>query len=391
MTERVIEARIPRLPAFPEAEFRERLDRVRRGMSERGIDALALFSPASVYYLSGLENDNLWEPLCLIVTLTDNPVLALPAFERGRAVNTAWTADVVTWGRREDPAETIARLLDRTSGTTVGIEQRAPLGLTPRLYARLAERLMDHRVVDPHGIVEACRQRKSPAELAYMRVAGRITDAATEAGLAAVREGVADHEIAAEIVAAAYRAGSDMISFGPVVAIGYRAGAPHSTMNGTIARPGDTVFLELTGQQRRYAAPAMRTAHVGEPPEWAEQLAAAGVAAIDAWVGVAAPGVPLREAARAAWAHVEPVSRGLMLAGAFGYSMGIAFQPLWLEDTDYWVTTDSERTFEEGMTFHVPVALRGYGAFGVNQSQSVAITASGAELLTRTSPHMRVV
>lgn len=390
MTERVFEVRIPHLPAFQESEFRGRLDRVRRGMSERGVDTLALFSPASVYYLSGLENDNLWEPLCLIVTLTDDPVLALPVFERGRAVNSAWVADVVTWGRGEDPAVTIARLLERTSGRTVGIEQRAFLGLTPHLYGQLAERLKDHRLVDPHGIVEACRQRKSPAELAYMRVAGRITDAATEAGLAAVRDGVADHEIAAEIMAAAYRAGSDMISFGPVVAIGYRAGAPHSTMNGSIARPGDTVFLELTGQQRRYAAPAMRTAYLGEPPAWAEELAAAGEAAIDAWVRVAAPGVPLSEAARAAWAHVEPVSEGLMLAGAFGYSMGIAFQPLWLEDTGHWVRTDSDRTFDEGMTFHVPVALRGYGAFGVNQSQSVAITATGAELLTRTSPRMRV-
>ena len=78
-----IESSIPHEPAFEPAEFRARLERVRERMAIRGVDVLLLFSPANVFYLSGLDNDNFWEPLALVVTQTADPVLCLPAFERG--------------------------------------------------------------------------------------------------------------------------------------------------------------------------------------------------------------------------------------------------------------------------------------------------------------------
>ena len=386
-----IQSHIPHEPAFEPAEFRARLERVRERMAEHGVDVLVLFSPANVFYLSGLDNDNFWEPLALVVTQTEDPVLCLPAFERGRVENTAWVSDVAAWERDDTPLDVILGVVRRTGGRRIGIEQRALMGLTPELFGGLIAGLPDGSVVNPHGIVEWCRQRKSPAELTYMREAGRITDAASEAGLAAIRPGVSDREIAAEIMAGAYRAGSDIICFGPVVAVRYRAGAPHSTMNGTRVAAGDTVFLELTGQRARYAAPSMRSAYVGDPPAWITALADAGEAAVDTVIRLARPGVTLGEVAEEAWRCVEPVADGLFLTGAFGYPMGIGFPPLWLEDIDYFIRRGRTEVFEAGMTFHVAVALRGYGAFGVNQSQSMVVTENGGERLTTTSPRLRIV
>jgi Xaa-Pro aminopeptidase len=116
-----------------------------------------------------------------------------------------------------------------------------------------------------------------------------------------------------------------------------------------------------------------------------------GEAAVDTVIRLARPGATLGEVAEEAWHCIEPVADGLFLTGAFGYPMGIGFPPLWLEDVDFFIRRGRTEVFEAGMTFHVAVALRGYGAFGVNQSQSMVVTDAGGERLTTTSPRLRIV
>ena len=135
----------------------------------------------------------------------------------------------------------------------------------------------------------------------------------------------------------------------------------------------------------------MRSAYVGDPPAWVTALADAGEAAVDTVIALARPGATLGEVAEEAWRCIEPVADGLFLTGAFGYPMGIGFPPLWLEDIDFFIRRGRTEVFEAGMTFHVAVALRGYGAFGVNQSQSMVVTENGGERLTTTSPRLRIV
>jgi Xaa-Pro dipeptidase len=114
MAATAIQSSIPHEPAFEPAEFGARLERVRERMADRGVDVLVLFSPANVFYLSGLDNDNFWEPLALVVTQAEDPVLCLPAFERGRVENTAWVSDVATWERDDMPVDVILGVVRRT-------------------------------------------------------------------------------------------------------------------------------------------------------------------------------------------------------------------------------------------------------------------------------------
>src|SRR5437588_608829 len=52
---------IPHEPAFEAAEYGARLAAVRRGMAERELDALLVFGPHNVFYLSGMDSENLFD------------------------------------------------------------------------------------------------------------------------------------------------------------------------------------------------------------------------------------------------------------------------------------------------------------------------------------------
>jgi Xaa-Pro dipeptidase len=321
------------------------------------------------------------------------PVLVTDYFERGRVANSCWIDTVRYYHSRAEAVSEgleVMQELGLTTGT-LGIEQRS-WGLTPRDYLQFIDGLPAATIRDPSGIVEECRVCKSDEELALMRRAAVMTKAGIQAGLSAMSVGTRDYDIGAAIADAVYRSGSDVMSWGPGVAVGYRAGAPHCTFNGSQLKHGDTVFLELTGQAHRYAAPCMCTAIVGEPSGEMVRIAEAGQEAIATIRGTARPGVLASEVARAASHILKPVidRYGLYTPDRWGYSVGIGYPPTWDEDLSFLIREDNERPLRPGMTFHLPISLRRYAHFGVNQSSTIAITETGSEALTE-APRLPVV
>ena len=75
----------------------------------------------------------------------------------------------------------------------------------------------------------------------------------------------------------------------------------------------------------------------------------------------------------------------------YGYSVGIGFPPSWYETLGFELRVDNERPLEVGMAFHVPISLRRYAEFGVCQSQTIIITADGAESLSQAPAALRVL
>jgi len=382
---------IPREPAFEASEYAARLARVQAAMAERDLDGLLLFGPHNIFYLSGMDSENLFDFQCLIVPRDGTPTLVILDFEEARAENSVGLGRVVSYHAFDDPIEAVlaqVRALGFARGR-LGLEQRA--GLTPAAYLQFVERLAGARLEDPFGVVEDVRLVKSAAEIAYMRRAAALTDAATLAAYDALRPGVRDAEIAAVIMDVFYRGGSDTVCWGPIVASGYRAGSAHSSFNGRTIQAGETVFLELTAEVRRYTAPLMRTAILGRPSAEIARIAEAGAGAVEEILRVARPGVEAREVARAAGEVLAPVLPGLVFHHNFGYPVGIGYPGTWIETLGFFLRVDNPRPLAAGMVFHLPMSLRKFGEFGVNQSHTMLITETGAEALTQTEARLRVL
>jgi Xaa-Pro dipeptidase len=175
----------------------------------------------------------------------------------------------------------------------------------------------------------------------------------------------------------------------PIVTVGPRAGLPHSTHRRVTIAPGDTVFIEIGACLDRYTAPLMRTAVAGAPSPVVREAAAACRAANDTAIAALQPGVPACEVALAAervWAGVLP---GRIWHGIYAYSVGLSFPPKW-DDCPFTVRVTDKAPLREGMVLHATTSLRQPGEWGVTFSETVVVTADGAERLT-VSPRELVV
>jgi Xaa-Pro dipeptidase len=367
-------------------------------MARRRLDALLIFSPGSINYLSGLDDNSLADTTALIVPLDRDPALILFWFEAGRPANSCWFDDVRLYRAPNDPTPgsgAVAALVDAVGSLglaagRLGVEM-GPGGLSPAEHQELIAGLGQARVEDSWPIVEVVRRVKSPSEIAYMRRAAAITDAAIEAGTRALAVGARDTDVGAAILETMTRLGSETSCLGPIVAAGWRSGAPHSSFARQELRPGDTVFLEVTAQVWRYTAPLMRTGILGWPTPEQARAADAGAAAVQTVIETARPGIAAGDVARAAGAVIAPMLPGLMFHGNFGYPVGLGYPPTWSERLGFQLRPDNDQLLEAGMTFHLPVSLRKFGEWGICQSHTILITESGAEPLTRSEARLQVV
>lgn len=383
---------IVRQPAFAPAEYQRRLERVRAAMAERSLEGLLLVGPHNINYLSGMDSENLFDFQALVVPLAGEPDLVIFDFELGRAEASAWLGRPSVYTSFEDPVAATVAAVERAGlrRGRIALEQRAAT-VSAGTLGRLRDGLAEARLEDAFGVVEGVRLIKSEAEVALMRRAAALTDAAVLAGYEAMRVGVADHDVAAAIMASLYGGGSDTVCWGPIVASGYLAGAAHSSFNGRRLEAGDTVFLELTGEVRRYVAPLMRTAVLGEPTVEQAAVAAAGAEAVRTILRESRAGRPASEVARLAGEVVAPILDRVVFHHYFGYPVGIGLPPSWIEALGFFIRVDEERPLQEGMVFHLPMSFRKYGEWAVNQSHTMLIGADGGEALTRTEAALHVL
>ena len=254
---------IPKQPAFEEAEYERRLEQVQRAMAQRRLDAMVLFSPHNIFYLSGMDSENLFDYQCLVVPAAGEPTLVIFDFERARCENSCPLRQVETYTSFEDPVKTTLAAVPTRTGR-VALEQQSS-ALSAGRFQQITEGLGQAEILDAFGVVEPVRLIKSAAEVAYMRKAAKLTEAGVAAGVAAMAPGKPDYEIAAAITEAMYRGGRERPFAGvPSSRPDTEPGALTARSTGTGIETGDTIFLEVTGAARRYTGPLMRTAILGE-------------------------------------------------------------------------------------------------------------------------------
>jgi Xaa-Pro dipeptidase len=221
-----------------------------------------------------------------------------------------------------------------------------------------------------------------PAERDYWRQGGAAVDAGTQAGLAAVREGANERDVAAAVFAARIHAGSHFVRNPTYVTAGPRSALAHTTWLGKTLERGDVVFLELGANVRHYDAGLMRTAVVRPVPDLVRRAADASIAGLTAAIAA------IRAGARAA--DVYHATRGA-IAGAgcaeyyhhrAGYGIGIEFLT-WIERGGVSLDPGSTVVLQPDMTLHLVPHLLLPGLGSVGFSETVRVTEGGCEVLTR--------
>jgi Xaa-Pro aminopeptidase len=267
----------------------------------------------------------------------------------------------------------LGRLLAADPPAALGIESQA---LTVRDAERIGA-LTRARLVPTTDLVERLRAVKSPEEVAAIRAAADLAQAALAETLPTVRAGLSELEIAAALEGALRRRGSEWHPFPTIVASGPRAALPHARTSPRTVEAGEWVLLDFGAQVDGYCADLTRTVVVGARADERQRtiyelVRTAQRRALDHLRA----GLTGREAD--ALARDVIAARGF--GDAFGHSLGHGLGLEVHEGPRLAPTADAVLPLHAVVTVEPGIYLPGWG--GVRLEDDVHLGADGAELLS---------
>jgi Xaa-Pro dipeptidase len=321
---------------------------------------------------------------CLAVPLNGEPFFVVRGLEAMNARLKSFLTDIEGYSDDTHPAVALAQAMKRRGwvGKRIAIDRNSWF-LTVNLYERVTQECGP--LLDGSFLVEPLRRVKSRAELDQIDSAAVANDAGMQAGINATRDGASENDVAADILAAAVRAGSEYLGMDPFVTSGARSGVPHTTWRRKTIETGDVVALETCACYNRYHAALFRTVAVGKIPPLAEDMYKVCLEGLEATIEKLTPNYTCAEAHNACQAVIDKYGFTEHYRKRTGYSLGISFAPDWGEGNILGLFTDMEIPLRPGMVFHVPVALRDFGKFTMAVSETVVVTNGSARTLSKIS------
>src|SRR5438045_1313403 len=165
---RVPQASVP-LPHIEQAEYSLRRESVAAGMQAAGLDALCVFYPARVAYLTGFHHIPTERPIALIIGSSAQASLIVPAVEKEHAESATTVDQVRVYFESpgaEHPMESVAEVLTKMSARAhrTGADHDGYVPYWGYRGPRLSD-LTGLEPLDGELIVESLRRVKSAAEL----------------------------------------------------------------------------------------------------------------------------------------------------------------------------------------------------------------------------------
>ena len=254
---------------------------------------------------------------------------------------------------------------------------------TAAAFAALQKHLPNARFADATALVNWQRAVKSPAELGYMRQAGKIVARMHDRILEKVAPGIRKCDLVAEIYDAGLRyddaigAGGDYPAIVPLLPSGADAAAPHLTWDDQPMKTGEGTFFEVAGAIHRYHCPLSRTVFLGKPSQTFLDAEKAVLEGMEVGLEAAKAGNTCGDIAGAFFGVLGKY--GIQKNDRAGYAIGLSYPPDWGERTMS-IRRGDPTLLEENMTLHFMTGLW-MADWGFEITESIRIGVTGPECL----------
>lgn len=246
--------------------YRQRLEQVRYKLAEQKLPALIVFSRANVRYLTGFSGS-----AGVLVVGQDGWAWLVTdgRYKLQSKEQTKGTGVKIAIARMTD--KVLANILNRTKVKRVGFEGRyCTVAFLDRVKSELKGSKI--RLESLAGIVEDLRAVKDEGELAFIRQAAQLADAAFEHALKVIKAGMTERELAWEIEAFLRTHGADAIAFAPIIVSGERTAFPHGQPSDRKLQKGDLVTMDLGAMVNGYCSDLTRTVVIGRPNDEQQRI-----------------------------------------------------------------------------------------------------------------------
>jgi Xaa-Pro aminopeptidase len=376
---------VPAQPHIPAEEYAARRAAVRAGLETAGLDALAVFYPARITYLSGFHFIPTERPIALLLDrrLTR---LFVPAVEKEHAESTAGVDAVDVYFEYPGQTHPLELLKRRLTGRTAADHDGAWEYWGYR-GPRLSD-LLERPLADGEMLIESLRRVKSERELACLQLAcdwacrahRRMQDAIAPGRTEMECYGPPRLQTLAEMVAEMPgwrpRGFGNRDGLTASFVAGRKTAMPHGFVRGQHLEAGQTLVSGAGADIEGYLSELERTMFLGEPSREQRDAFAAMLALQTCAIEVLKPGRPAAEVELEVVRLARELGREAELRHHVGHSIGLeGHEAPFLDRGD-------DAVLEEGMVFTVEPGLYLPELGGFRHSDTVAVTASGARSLT---------
>jgi Xaa-Pro dipeptidase len=371
--------RLDGVPPIGVDELQLRVAKAQALMRAQGVQALYLDTSTNLAYFTGIGL-KLTERLHGAIIPAEGEIAYLsPAFEEPKTrAYLRFGDDIRCWEEHEDPTALVIETV-RSKGYesgTLAIDPATPFFTVDGL--RRAGNSFGFS--NAASITAACRQVKSPAEIALMQKAMDITMEVHRAAARALQPGVTTTEVKAFLDQAHLRLGISMPSGG--VQFGEATAYPHGVPYPQTLAEGDMVLIDMGGFVHGYRSDITRTFVFGEPTPRQREIWNLEQAAQLAAFQAARLGAPCEA--------VDAAARSVIEAAGFGPGYKVPGLPhrtghgigMDVHEEAYMVRGNTQ-PLVPGMCFSDEPMICIYGEFGVRLEDIIYMTEEGAHWFTQ--------
>jgi Xaa-Pro aminopeptidase len=357
--------------------MRARGDRLVSLLPDAGIDVLLITNLANVRYLTGYSGSN---GLAIVGPDTRTFITDF------RYVEQAAEQVDASFERRQAPQDlldAVSEVLPGDGGVRLGFEEAH---MSVRTWGRLGG-LLDERVtlVGVEGLVEQLRAVKDADEVAVIRAACQLADAALEQVLADGLVGRTEREVALALETAMRELGALRPSFDTIIAAGPHGALPHAQPRDVAIEPGQLVVIDWGAELDGYCSDCTRTVATGPVSQHAQEIYALVRSAQLAGLEGVAAGRHGREVDGVARGVIEDAGHGEHYGHGLGHGVGIEVHEAPR------LSQRSDDTLQAGNVVSVEPGIYLPGDLGVRIEDLVVVTEGGCDILTGLPKDLRVV
>lgn len=368
--------------------FADRLARLAEQAGSFGADAILIAPGPDLEYFIGHSVASHERLTCLVVPVTGEPALLVPALER-----LGWSGtpaellglSITTWTDGQDPYLALGGLLP-PDARVLAVDYHMPA-----VHALNAQAIVPGSELTLAGeAIAELRMRKGADEVDALAAAGAAIDRVHSRIGEWLMAGRTENEVAVDIAAAIVAEGHARPDF-VIVGSGPNGASPHHEASDRRIEPGDAVVIDIGGPMpsgyfsdctRTYVvAPVAEGAvakKVAQVYEIVRQAQAAGVAAVR-------PGVSAESIDAASRAVIEQAGYGEYFITRTGHGIG-------LEVHEYpYMVAGNTTVLEPGMAFSVEPGIYLPGEFGVRIEDIVVVGDEGPVLMNNAPTALTVV
>ncbi len=361
-------------PTLAPEVFSRRIERAQAELKNRKLDFLIATPGTNYEYFTGYNPGRSERLIAVVVPATGKTVVVCPAFEVERIKQHGAVADARGWQEQANPyqlVKNVVRELKPRGNGVIALESTTGYDV----YVALADQLSGWKFVNAAPVTERLRIIKAPEEVALIRRAIEITEAAIAATFTQVAVGLSERDVAQLLSREMQQRGAPgggLVQFGPSSAL------PHGGPAGPRLERESVVLIDCGCRVTGYESDITRTIWFGDHPS--DEFTKVFNLVHDAQSAAIELGRPLytpcQEMDRTARKVIADGGYGPSFTHRLGHGLGMDGHEV------PYLVEGNETRLEPGMVFTIEPGIYQLGKFGVRIEDDCLMTDKGVEVLS---------